>query len=293
MIAVDPGHVPSQWFVDSIRRTPETGWLKVQGAALEWAAWGERGRPGLLLLIGNGAHIGWWRPLAPLLVEDFRVATFSWSGMGASDWRDEYQIETFVAEVMAVSEATGMFASDTRPLIAAHSFGGFLCLPTLIAHGERFRGALILDSRLKTRAPWGAQALPVQPFHIHGSREQAIARFRLMPEQPERNRYYLDMLAEEALEEVSGGWRWRADPAMRNKTHLPPNLISLIPQVPCPLAFVRAQYSSSVTDDIWAEQQAAAPANTPFVVIPDAHHHLMIDQPLALLAVMRALLSKL
>ena len=262
-MAFDLGHVPPQWFVDSMRRTPETGWLKVQGAALEWAAWGERGRPGLLLLIGNGAHIGWWRPLAPLLAEDFRVATFSWSGMGASDWRDEYKIETFVAEVMAVCEATGMFASDTRPLIAAHSFGGFLCLPTLIAHGERFRGALILDSRLKTRALWGTQALPVQPF------------------------------AEEALEEIAGGWRWRADPEMRKKTHLPPSLISLIPQVPCPLAFVRAQYSSSVTDDIWAEQKAAAPAGTPFVVIPDAHHHLMIDQPLALLAVMRALTSKL
>lgn len=293
MIADEPVEMPIQWFVEAMQKVPESGRLTVAGASLEWAAWGERGCPGLLLLIGNGAHIGWWRPLAAILAEDFRVATFSWSGMGGSQWRDEYHIDNFVAEAMAVAEATGIFDSDVLPLMAAHSFGGFLGLHTLVQHHERFRGAVMIDSRLRTRSVWGENARPAQPFRVHESREHAISRFALKPEQPHRNAYYLRMLAEEALEEVEGGWRWRADPDMRKKMPLGPDLIPLIPQVKCPMAFVRGQYSSSVTTDIWADQKAAAPVGTPFVVIPDAYHHVMVDQPIALISVMRALFGAL
>lgn len=278
-----------EWFVDAMRCLPESGRLRVEGAALEWAAWGRRGRPGILLLIGNGAHMGWWRPLAPFLAQDYRVASFAWTGMGASDWRDEYRIDTFVAEAMAVAEHSGLFESDRPPLMAAHSFGGFIGLHTLVEHGERFGGGVLIDSRLRTRAVWGENARPVQPFRIHPRREEAIARFRLKPEQPKRNPFYLDMLSAESLEEVDSGWRYRADPEIRRKTKLGPDLMPLIRQACCPLAFVRGALSASVIDEIWRDQKAAAPAGTPFVEIPDAHHHVMVDQPIAMLATLRSL----
>jgi pimeloyl-ACP methyl ester carboxylesterase len=57
--------------------------------------------------------------------------------------------------------------------------------------------------------------------------------------------------------------------------------------------FIRGALSTTVSEEIWAEHRALAPAGTPFVVIPDAHHHVMIDQPIALIATLRALLAHL
>jgi pimeloyl-ACP methyl ester carboxylesterase len=288
------GHTAAQapaWFRGALAAKPESGWVNVAGARLEWAAWGKKGRPGLLLMTGNGAHIGWWRPIAPLLAEEYRVATFSWTGMGRSDWRKTYETETLMKEPIAVAEATGLFDGDIAPFLCAHSFGGFIALNMLIREGERFSGGVLLDSRLRIRQNWGPQAKEVPPFHVHATKGQALARFKLKPDQPHLHPFILDMLAEESLERVGQGWRYRQDPNMRRKTPLSADLIPSISDAKCPLAFIRGAGSASVADEIWAEQKAAAPPGTPFVEIPAAYHHVMHDQPIALIAAMRALLQ--
>jgi pimeloyl-ACP methyl ester carboxylesterase len=37
--------------------------------------------------------------------------------------------------------------------------------------------------------------------------------------------------------------------------------------------------------------RSATPAQSPWIVIPDAGHHIMVDQPLALVAALRALIA--
>src|SRR3546814_12969675 len=64
--------------------------LEVSGTAIETLAWGERGKPGLLFLHGNGGHADWWRFIAPFFASDWRVGAISWSGMGRSGWRKSY-----------------------------------------------------------------------------------------------------------------------------------------------------------------------------------------------------------
>ncbi len=281
---------PPDWYQNAIHQEPEIGALDVDGASIDWAAWGERGRPGLMLLIGNGAHIGWWRPIAPILARDYRVATFNWSGMGSSDWREEYSISTCIQEALAVAQASGLFEAQERPCIAAHSLGGFFGLHLLVEQGEKFGGGILVDSRLRLKSPWGKHAPPTAPFHLHETQEEAIARFRLLPEQPARNAFILDMLARESVGKVEGGWRFRQDPDFRRKMHLDGNLIPLIPHSKCPLAFVRGTLTKSVSTEIWRAKQEAAPTGTPFIEIADAHHHVMLDQPLELVAIIQALL---
>ncbi|KCZ94222.1 alpha/beta hydrolase fold protein [Hyphomonas johnsonii MHS-2] len=271
--------------------TPESGWIVVDGARIEWAAWGERGKPGLLLLIGNGAHMGWWRPLASMLARDYRVATFNWSGMGTSDWRDAYPIPTFLDEALGVATDAGLFDAEQRPFLGAHSFGGFLGLQLLIDHGDRFAGGILIDSRMRLKAKWGNQATPAPRFRVHPKKDDTIARFRLIPQQPVENDFFIRMLAEGAVVETEDGWRFRQDFDFRRKTQLEPDMLPLIPHARCPLAFVRGELTQSVTDEIWQAKKAVAPAGTPFVEIPHAHHHVMVDQPIALVSVMRVLLN--
>lgn len=281
------------WFAKAMAVRPEIGSVSIEGARIEWAAWGERGRPGLLLLGGNGAHIGWWRPIAPMLARDFRVATLSWSGMGGSQWRDLYSVDLFMAEALAVAEVAGLFDAPCGPLVAAHSFGGFTALTLAVRHGPLLRGAMLIDTRLLPRTTWGDAALPAQPFRIYETREEAIRNFRLRPPQPERNRFLLDALAAESVIAVEGGWTWRADPAMQNKTPITEDFANMVGQATCPLMFVRGELSETLTDEIWDGHRRNAPPGTPFVDIPDSHHHVMIDQPIATVAVMRTLFGQL
>ncbi len=76
------------WFKRALARLPERTFVEVDGARIETLIWGERGRPGLLLLHGNGAHADWYSFIAPFLARMHRVVTLSWSGMGGSDWRE-------------------------------------------------------------------------------------------------------------------------------------------------------------------------------------------------------------
>ena len=279
------------WYRWACAAPREEGTVEVAGAGIEWAAWGKRGRPGLLLVTGNGAHVGWWRPIAPFLAEGCRVAAMSWSGMGRSGWRDAYSPALFVEEAMAVAAATGLFEGAPRPVMIGHSFGGILTMLATATIGERLRGAILVDARLRTRSVWGGDVPMVDGYRTYATRDEAIARFRLVPGQPERNRFILNDLAAEAVGEVDGGWTWRSDPNIRSRTELGPNLTDLIPRARCPLMFVRGRLPTTATDDVWAEHKAAAPAGTPFVDIPDAHHHVMLDQPIAVIAALRALLA--
>jgi len=58
-----------------------------------------------------------------------------------------------------------------------------------------------------------------------------------------------------------------------------------------PLAVVRGALSGMTGGDVNARLRRAAPPGTPFIDIPEAHHHVQIDQPLALVAALRTLLE--
>ena len=112
------------WFTAAIADAPEWSAIVIDGASIEVLTWGQRGRPGLLFLHGNGAHAGWWDFIAPFFAADYRVAAFSWSGMGGSDHRASYSIAGFIDEIFAVIDAAGLDEAGP-PIVVAHSFGGF------------------------------------------------------------------------------------------------------------------------------------------------------------------------
>jgi pimeloyl-ACP methyl ester carboxylesterase len=275
------------WFEAALAEHPEEARLPVEGAAIESLAWGERGRPGLLLLHGGMAHARWWAHIAPLVARTHRVAALSWSGMGGSDWRPAYGIDLYVREALAVADWAGLFEAGA-PVVAAHSFGGAVGARLAQLHGQRLAGVAILDSGAAPPSlnAFARRALP--GGRAYPSLAAALARFRLAPEQPVANLYIADMIARHSLHEADGAWRWRFDPAFFTRIERWDSWPALACPA-CPLAFVHGEHSHIATPEVVARQRAHAPAGTPFIEIADAHHHLMIDQPLALVAVLRTL----
>jgi pimeloyl-ACP methyl ester carboxylesterase len=294
------GEVPeaSVWFTWALAQVPQRRVVDVEGARIETLVWGEAGRPGLLLLHGHGAHADWYSFIAPFFADRYRVVAPSWSGMGASDWREIYSVEQFGREAFAVAAATGLFQASAPPIVVGHSFGGRIAIGLAADHGEKFAAAIIVDppiftpKNLKEKAP---RHRP-RPHHVYPTLAAALARFRLAPPQPCDNLFILDHIARLSLREVPGavgegpGWSWRFDPALWSQLkHRNP--MPLIRAARCPLALIRGARSRLMQREDAAHMMAALPGGAPYVEVPEADHHVMLDQPLAFVAAIEALLA--
>ncbi len=293
------------WFTEAIAREPERRILPVAGAGIETLLWGEVGRPGLLLLHGNAAHAGWWRFIAPYFADTHRVAAFSWSGMGGSDWRRAYTLDGFVAEIMEVSGATGLFAGVAKPFCVAHSFGSWPLAEAAHRHGERFAGVVLVESPISTperrearRRKRGDAPRPPRsrPHNIYPSLEAALARFRLMPPQDCDNLHIVDHIARESLKRVADGnggdgYTWRFDPFLWRELKIP-DLRGALGHLRCPAALMRGGLSRLMEAEDAAYTLSLMPPGTPLIEIPEAWHHVMLDQPLAFVAALRALIAR-
>ena len=286
------GATPSApiWFQEAVAQAPERERLQVAGAAIELLTWGERGRPGLLLLHGSAAHADWWSFLAPLLAQERRVAAISWSGMGGSEWRARYSMDLWVEEALAAATHAGLFDAEEKPVVLGHSMGGVPALLGAAHWGERLRFAAALDTPLR---PPEAKARPPreQRFHnLYPTLEGALARFRLAPEQTCEHLFIADFLARRSLRETPEGWTWRFDPFVWR--HFDRRDLTAELSAPrCPVVMLYGERSRLVDPPLLEHMRELLPPGTPFVAIPDADHHVMVDQPLALVAALRALLA--
>lgn len=305
---------PPSWFIDAMAHAPERGTVDSDGVAIETLTWGEAGKPGLLLLHGNRAHADWYSFIAPFFARDYRVVATSWSGMGGSGWRDQYTLDAFVHEIghvlqgpdLALEAGRDATGRPVKPAVVAHSFGGFPTAAFAARHGDRLRAAIIVDTPImSTEMRKARQGMrppgPInRPTLVYDSLERAMRRFRVMPEQPCENDYLVELIARRSLHEVlmppgegppgTTGWTWRFDPYMWTHYKMG-NAGDDLERATCPVAFIWGALSSLIDDEVAGYIASRAAPGTPMVEIPDAHHHVMLDQPLAFVTAIRGLLA--
>lgn len=277
------------WFRAAIDAPHERHHLHVEGADIEWLAWGARGKPGLLLLHGNGANADWWRFIAPALAESHRVAALSWSGMGGSTHRPAYSGEQYVREALAVADAAGL---GRRFTVAGHSFGGFPAILLAAGHPDRLEQAIAIDTPLgdKRRPPRSDNP---KPHRVYPTLAEALARFRWAPMQPSPNPFITDFIARSSLKRLSrteGGWTWKFDPLLWQNFTMT-DVGSTAAAVTTPLSYIWGEESVLAQHDVIPGIRRLLPPGTSFIGLPQAHHHVMADQPFALIAALRALLA--
>jgi pimeloyl-ACP methyl ester carboxylesterase len=279
-----------QWALDALADAPVRSKVSVDGAKIEILSWGKRGDPGVLLLHGNGASADWWSFLAPQLARLGRhVVAMSFSGMGGSDWRDAYQMETFVGEILAVIADQGL----DRPILAGHSFGGFPAMMTALHHANLIRGLVLLDTGIEPPGEeWTGPPKRTAPNRVYPTLREGLARFRLAPPQPCDNHWALDHIARTSLKKVEGGYTWRFDPFLWNSFDFAP-VSHLVHAMTVPMIVMRGALSFLMADRIFDYMRSILPPQTGFVTIPEANHHVMLDQPLATLAALERALSHL
>lgn len=276
-----------EWFLRAQVQPVERLTFDVDGCDIELVCRGKRGRPGLLLLHGSMAHAEWWTAVAPLLAADYRVCSMSFSGMGGSGHRAAYSVVQMAREAEAALDHGGLRDGPVPPIIACHSFGGKA--GSLIAGGpggDSLLGMMFVDSFVLPATDLGNP--PPYRKRYYSSEADAIARFRLSPDQPWAEPFILDAVARAGIVQLPDGrWTWRFDPDFFSKLDYH-NGWQEAQNARCRMAFIRGELTEIITPADEAVQREALRPDTLFITIPAAHHHIMIDQPLALVAAMRA-----
>lgn len=282
------------WFEEALGNQPERTFFPASGANIELLTWGRIGAPGLLFLHGNGAHADWWSHIAPFFAHEWRCAALSYSGMGRSDRRaGNYTVPLLASEVVDAVTAAGLDNGPSPPILVAHSFGGAIGMAA--ACGDQpFSGLVMIDTpvnmdreRLREIRAGAPKARDNPP--AFDSLAEGLARFRLSPPQDCVNDFIGDYIARRALVERDGKWYWHFDP--RRITANPDDESDYVRRVRCPMAYIYGEYSALVTPEAIARSIEAFPPETPIVCIPEAAHHVLIDQPLALISSLRTLLA--
>ncbi|MEU2350590.1 alpha/beta hydrolase [Modestobacter sp. NPDC049651] len=277
-----PSWFAPAWFDRALATAPEHRDVDVAGTRVHYRAWGDPELPGLVLVHGGAAHSGWWDHVAPLLTAH-RVVALDLSGHGDSDRRPGYDVRTWADEVVAVAAAEGL----DRPVVVGHSMGGWVAVSTGTTHPDAVAAVAWIDSPLAARPPEEQPPRERRPARVHPTLEAAMARFRTLPPQDVLLPYVREHVARESLRPVEGGWTWKFDPEFFGNR---PRLRDLLPQLRCPAALFRCEHGL-VDAAMAAEMARLVPGGLPVVDLPDAGHHPMLDQPLALVTGLRTLLA--
>ena len=100
----------------------------------------------------------------------------------------------------------------------------------------------------------------------------------------------VDWVARHSLKEVEGGFTWKFDPAIWQHFSIG-DTAARLKETKCRIAVFRGEHSILLPPEIGEYMFNLLGRSAPVVEIPQAQHHIMLDQPLAFVAALRALLT--
>jgi pimeloyl-ACP methyl ester carboxylesterase len=128
----DPAADAPEWFLRALAADVEEGSVDVDGCRIAFRRWGDRAKPGVVLVHGGGAHSRWWDHVAPFLASECCVTALDLSGHGDSGRRARYTFSLWAREVLAVAQET---AQSEPPVVVADSMGGYAAIQAAATSG--------------------------------------------------------------------------------------------------------------------------------------------------------------
>ena len=280
------------WFTRALDARAESRFADVDGTAIHYLSWNpqDEHKPGLLFAHGFRAHARWWSFIAPFFLSRYRVLALDFAGMGDSGARPEYGPALFSRDILGVLE----HANLGRTTLIGHSFGGGRVARAAADHPEHVERAVIIDSYIPVPGVEhpGHAPLQLRPKRVYPTFAAARERFRLVPEQNCAPGYILDYVGRHSLKEVAGGWTWKFDEnfSPRHNETDADWAVKVLGRIDREVTFIYGDGSAIVSRrHAHAIMKHLRHGRGP-IAIPEAQHHVMLDQPLALVAALKAVL---
>ena len=292
------------WLKTALEVPREDGYIKIDGCDIHYFRWGNPCKPPLILLHGFLSHARCFAFIAPFLAQDFHIIAYDFSGMGDSGVRDEYTDSVRVTELLDIASKTGMFDHQQKPIIISHSYGGRVALQALALHPNKFAGFIACDLMIirpeimlanKNQFQRPGHRNAGKPNRVYPDLESARQRFVLAPPQKVGHSVLLDYMAYHSLKRVDEGWTWKFDPSvfkignddLKTWSKFGERLVA----TPGNKAVVYGAESYLFNADSAEYLAELGGTDFPIIEIANARHHLMLDEPIAFVSVLKTILA--
>ena len=282
-----------KWFLDALAQKPEIKTVKIKGSKISYNCWGEKNKPGLIFVHGGMAHADWWNFITPYFLKTHRVIAMNLGGMGDSEWRKEYSTETWGLEIEGVCKKEKL----KKPIIIGHSLGGMCGVYAASIMKKSLYGLVIVDTAILPPSDKPPKFdFKIRANKIYKSLKEIKSRFRLVPGQIDALEYIMDYIAEKSIKKNKGGWTWKFDPnymkIFNSESFLERQAIyrNKLKGLKCRVAILRGEKSVIFPGSSAKYMHELMDKKSPIINVPEAHHHIMVDQPMALISALRSLI---
>lgn len=259
--------------------------FKANGLVLNCLDYGGEGKPPVLFIHGGSAHAHWWDFIAPAFVGDFHVLALDQRGHGESEWPEEwaYSSSHYVSDIDEVIGNWGLGA----PILVGHSMGAHNVLAYAVEHSDKLRALALID------CPPDYSELAIEflrtyadrPPRRFGSLEEAVQNFKVLPRETLATRELLDYVARHSYKQLDdGAWTHKLD--RRTLSRKPSRVWDQLDRIVCPTLVVKIVKSPLLDREV-AHKMVATIPNAKFAELDDSYHHAMLDNPTALIAILR------
>ena len=228
--------------------------------------------PPTILLHGGGANAHWWDHLAPTLAKEGPVFALDFRGHGDSDFPSDREVGAFNVDLEEMLNWLGR--KDVH--LIGHSLGAAVAFDHASRHPQTRSISLIDLARGSTKGSGRRARLALALRRTYLSRAEAIERFRFLPESSQHNEELRRRIAQMSVrEEPDGRFGYKFDGAWFG---LPSRPRPDPGEVSCPTLLIRGCESHLLSASAGRKLVEALPQGQ-FIEIPEAGHHVLIDQP--------------
>jgi pimeloyl-ACP methyl ester carboxylesterase len=268
--------------------------VQVDGLRLRVQDYGRAGKPPVLCLHGGAANAHWYDFGAAGLTPDYHVRAVDFRGHGDSDWdrsaRPDYTYARHAADIHALTERL-----DLRDFVlVGHSMGGMVASVYAASYPGRARALVVVDSNLVMTPERIAayQTVGNREGRDYADEEEFVASYRVRPSGSTAAPAILRHIARMSGRRFEDGrWRHKVDRKVYANRELVDSF-GLWDRIRIPALLMRAERSRRMTAEAIAEIRSRAP-QVRLTTVPDADHHITLDNPAGFVDAARAFLASI
>jgi len=268
--------------------------VTIDGLRLRIQDYGTAGKPPMLCVHGGAANAHWFDFVAHGFTADFHMRAVDLRGHGDSDWdRAEppnYSYRRHAADIHELTEMLGL----RDFILVGHSMGGMISCVYASTYPGRAKALIVVDSNLvmSPERIAGFNAVGNRQGRDYATQEEFVASYRVRPGGTSAAPAPLRHIARQSGRRFDDGrWRHKVDRRVYANRELFDSF-ALWNNIRIPALLMKGGRSIRMSPEAIGEVKSRAP-QVKTTVVPDADHHITLDNPEGYIRAAREFLDQL